>query len=92
MLMFLQCVFTVIIVYIIISTLNSYLYIHWILDQYYYYYYKMYIVSNSYFIDSCFQLDFLRVYNYYSWHMSQIFASLSRSASSDFNEVVLSVG
>ena len=31
-LMFLQCVSTVIIVYIIISPLNSYLYIHWILD------------------------------------------------------------
>ena len=30
--MFLQCVSTVIIVYIIISPLNSYLYIHWILD------------------------------------------------------------
>ena len=30
--MFLQCVSTVIIVYIIISSLNSYLYIHWILD------------------------------------------------------------
>ena len=29
---FLQCVSTVIIVYIIISPLNSYLYIHWILD------------------------------------------------------------
>ena len=28
--MFLQCVSTVIIVYIIISPLNSYLYIHWI--------------------------------------------------------------
>ena len=28
---FLQCVSTVIIVYIIISSLNSYLYIHWIL-------------------------------------------------------------
>ena len=31
-LMFLQCVSTVIIVYIIISPLNSYFYIHWILD------------------------------------------------------------
>ena len=31
-LMSLQCVSTVIIVYIIISPLNSYLYIHWILD------------------------------------------------------------
>ena len=31
-LMFLQCVSTVIIVYIIISPLNSYPYIHWILD------------------------------------------------------------
>ena len=31
-LMFLQCVSTVIILYIIISPLNSYLYIHWILD------------------------------------------------------------
>ena len=31
-LIFLQCVSTVIIVYIIISPLNSYLYIHWILD------------------------------------------------------------
>ena len=30
--LFLQCVSTVIIVYIIISPLNSYLYIHWILD------------------------------------------------------------
>ena len=30
--MFLQCVSSVIIVYIIISPLNSYLYIHWILD------------------------------------------------------------
>ena len=30
--LFLQCVFTVNIVYIIISPLNSYLYIHWILD------------------------------------------------------------
>ena len=30
--LFLQCVSTVIIVYIIISLLNSYLYIHWILD------------------------------------------------------------
>ena len=30
--MFLQCVSTVIIVFIIISPLNSYLYIHWILD------------------------------------------------------------
>ena len=30
--MFLHCVSTVIIVYIIISPLNSYLYIHWILD------------------------------------------------------------
>ena len=30
--MFLQCVSTVIIVYIIISPLNSYLYIHWTLD------------------------------------------------------------
>ena len=30
--MFLQCVSTVIIVYIVISPLNSYLYIHWILD------------------------------------------------------------
>ena len=30
--MFLQCVSPVIIVYIIISPLNSYLYIHWILD------------------------------------------------------------
>ena len=30
--LFLQCVCTVIIVYIIISPLNSYLYIHWILD------------------------------------------------------------
>ena len=30
--MFLQCVSTVIIVYITISPLNSYLYIHWILD------------------------------------------------------------
>ena len=30
--MFLQCVSTVIIVYIITSPLNSYLYIHWILD------------------------------------------------------------
>ena len=40
--MFLQCVSTVIIVYIIISLLNSYLYIHWILDNWnkYYYYYK----------------------------------------------------
>ena len=37
--MFLQCVSTVIIVYIIISPLNSYLYIHWILDYKYYYYY-----------------------------------------------------
>ena len=39
--LFLQCVSTVIIVYIIISPLNSYLYIHWILDfinKYYYYY------------------------------------------------------
>ena len=38
--LFLQCVSTVIIVYIIISPLNSYLYIHWILDfinKYYYY-------------------------------------------------------
>ena len=39
---FLQCVSPVIIVYIIISPLNSYLYIHWILDfnlnKYYYYY------------------------------------------------------
>ena len=32
--MFLQCVSTVIIVYIIISPLNSYLYIHWILLLY----------------------------------------------------------
>ena len=31
-LMFLQCVSTVIIVYIIISPMNSYLYTHWILD------------------------------------------------------------
>ena len=31
-LMFLQCVSTMIIVYIIISPLDSYLYIHWILD------------------------------------------------------------
>ena len=30
--LFLPCVSTVIIVYIIISPLNSYLYIHWILD------------------------------------------------------------
>ena len=30
--LFLQCVSTVIIVYIIRSPLNSYLYIHWILD------------------------------------------------------------
>ena len=30
--LFLQCVCTVIIVYIIISPLNSYLYIHWIMD------------------------------------------------------------
>ena len=30
--LFLRCVSTVIIVYIIISPLNSYLYIHWILD------------------------------------------------------------
>ena len=30
--LFLQCVSTVIIVYIIISPLNLYLYIHWILD------------------------------------------------------------
>ena len=30
--MFLQCVSTVIIVYIIISPLNSYLYVYWILD------------------------------------------------------------
>ena len=30
--LFLQCVSPVIIVYIIISLLNSYLYIHWILD------------------------------------------------------------
>ena len=30
--LFLQCVSTVIIGYIIISPLNSYLYIHWILD------------------------------------------------------------
>ena len=30
--LFLQCVSTVIIVYINISPLNSYLYIHWILD------------------------------------------------------------
>ena len=30
--MFLQCVFTIIIVYIIISPLNLYLYIHWILE------------------------------------------------------------
>ena len=39
--LFLQCVSTVIIVYIIISPLNSYLYIHWILEilllLYYYY-------------------------------------------------------
>ena len=35
--MFLQCVSTVIIVYIIISPLNSYLYIHWILDLLLYY-------------------------------------------------------
>ena len=39
--MFLQCVSTVIIVYIIISPLNSYIYIHWILDYKYYYYYKI---------------------------------------------------
>ena len=30
--LFLQCVSTVIIVYIIISPLNSYLYVHWIFD------------------------------------------------------------
>ena len=30
--LFLQCVSTVLIVFIIISPLNSYLYIHWILD------------------------------------------------------------
>ena len=30
--LFIQCVSTVIIVYIIISPLNSYLYIHWIFD------------------------------------------------------------
>ena len=30
--MFLQCVSTVIIVYVIISPLSSYLYVHWILD------------------------------------------------------------
>ena len=34
--MFLQCVSTVIIVYIIISPLNSYLYIYWTLNKYYY--------------------------------------------------------
>ena len=37
--LFLRCVSTVIIVYIIISPLNSYLYIHWILDLNKYYYY-----------------------------------------------------
>ena len=53
--MFLQCVSTVIIAYIIISPLNSYLYIHWILDfklnkHYYYYYYYYYLpvsISNG---------------------------------------------
>ena len=46
--LFLQCVSTVIIVYIIISPLKSYLYIHWILDfinKYYYYYYELYLSS-----------------------------------------------
>ena len=47
--MFLQCVSTVIIMYIIISPLNSYLYIHWILDlNKYYYYYKRGHTSLSY--------------------------------------------
>ena len=47
--MFLQCVSTVIIVYIIISPLNSYLYIHWIFDlnEYYYYYHSMKILNNK---------------------------------------------
>ena len=47
--LFLQYVSTVIIVYIIISPLNSYLYIHWILDlknKYYYYYYEN-VISGS---------------------------------------------
>ena len=41
--MFLQCVSTVINVYVIISPLNSYFYIHWILDlnKYYYYFKKV---------------------------------------------------
>ena len=50
--LFLQCVSTVIILYIIISPQNSYLYIHWILDlnKYYYYYIYIYIQSNSYYL------------------------------------------
>ena len=38
--LFLRCVSTVIIVYMILSPLNSYLYIHWILDFNKYYYYS----------------------------------------------------
>ena len=43
--MFLQCVSTVIIVYIIISPLNSYIFIHWILTLNKYYYYIKQILN-----------------------------------------------